>query len=57
MGRTWTGPRRSVSCHPNGLPGLAELLIGADWLTEAGTSEGWLRGRLTERIQPLGGLL
>ncbi|MEV5082815.1 hypothetical protein AB0K74_29665 [Streptomyces sp. NPDC056159] len=35
----------------------AELLITADWLTEADTTGGRLRGQLTERILPLGGLL
>ncbi|MGW2815964.1 hypothetical protein [Streptomyces sp. NPDC001415] len=35
----------------------AELLVAADWLTEADTTEGRLRGRLTERVLPLGGLL
>ncbi|UQA91345.1 hypothetical protein [Streptomyces halobius] len=35
----------------------AELLIAADWLTEADTDQGRLRGQLTERILPLGGLL
>jgi hypothetical protein len=35
----------------------AELLIAADWLTEADTAGDRLRGQLTERILPLGGLL
>ncbi|MGW2184492.1 hypothetical protein [Streptomyces sp. NPDC001719] len=35
----------------------AELLIAADWLTECDTIAGRLRGRLTERVLPLGGLL
>jgi len=35
----------------------AQLLIAADWLTEADTAGGTLRGQLTERILPLGGLL
>ncbi|GAA2390262.1 hypothetical protein GCM10010420_12470 [Streptomyces glaucosporus] len=35
----------------------AELLVTADWLAEAGTAQGVLRGRLTERVLPLGGLL
>lgn len=34
-----------------------DLLIAADWLTEADTAEGRLRGQLTERVLPLGGLL
>ena len=35
----------------------AQLLIAADWLSEADTTNGVLRGRLTERVLPLGGLL
>ncbi|MFE6157344.1 hypothetical protein ACFQ7F_00260 [Streptomyces sp. NPDC056486] len=35
----------------------AELLIAADWLTEADIAEGRLRGQLTERVLPLSGLL
>jgi hypothetical protein len=35
----------------------AELLIAADWLTETDTTGGKLRGRLTERVLPLSGLL
>ncbi|WP_306823486.1 hypothetical protein [Streptomyces sp. JJ66] len=35
----------------------AELLVAADWLTEADTTGGRLRGQLTERVLPLGGLL
>ncbi|MET7718838.1 hypothetical protein [Streptomyces sp. NPDC005407] len=35
----------------------AELLIAADWLTEADTADGRLRGQLAERVLPLGGLL
>ncbi len=35
----------------------AELLVAADWLTEADTTEGRLHGRLTERVLPLSGLL
>ncbi|MET9543736.1 hypothetical protein ABZY36_00260 [Streptomyces sp. NPDC006627] len=38
--------------HPH-----AELLIAADWLAEADTTGEKLRGQLTERILPLGGLL
>ncbi|MGW1496392.1 hypothetical protein [Streptomyces sp. NPDC002402] len=34
-----------------------ELLVAADWLAEADTAQGRLRGQLTERILPLGGLL
>ncbi|MFI6048979.1 hypothetical protein ACIBCO_02690 [Streptomyces violascens] len=34
-----------------------ELLVAADWLTEADTTGGRLRGRLAERVLPLGGLL
>jgi hypothetical protein len=33
------------------------LLIAADWLAEADTAGGKLRGQLTERVLPLGGLL
>ncbi|WP_342778231.1 hypothetical protein [Streptomyces botrytidirepellens] len=35
----------------------AELLITSGWLTEADTAGGKLRGQLTERVLPLGGLL
>ncbi|MFB7090923.1 hypothetical protein [Streptomyces sp. NPDC056296] len=35
----------------------AELLVVADWLTEADTAGGRLRGQLTERVLPLSGLL
>ncbi|MGW3044374.1 hypothetical protein ACWC9T_31000 [Kitasatospora sp. NPDC001159] len=35
----------------------AGLLVAADWLTEADTADGLLRGRLAERVWPLGGLL
>jgi len=35
----------------------AELLVAADWLTEADTTGGQLRGQLTERVLPLSGLL
>ncbi|MER7057767.1 MULTISPECIES: hypothetical protein [unclassified Streptomyces] len=35
----------------------AGLLVAADWLAEADTAGGRLRGRLAERVLPLGGLL
>ncbi|MEU5599958.1 hypothetical protein [Streptomyces sp. NPDC020298] len=35
----------------------AELLVAADWLAEADTTGDRLRGQLTERVLPLGGLL
>lgn len=35
----------------------ADLLATADWLTEADTAQGRLRGQLTERVLPLSGLL
>ncbi|ELP65245.1 hypothetical protein STRTUCAR8_00234, partial [Streptomyces turgidiscabies Car8] len=35
----------------------AQLLVTADWFTEADTDHGMLRGRLAERVLPLGGLL
>ncbi|MFE3826138.1 hypothetical protein [Streptomyces sp. NPDC059092] len=35
----------------------AELLITANWLAEADTAGGKLRGQLAERVLPLGGLL
>ncbi|MGP4091832.1 hypothetical protein [Streptomyces sp. KR55] len=38
-------------------PTGAGLLVAADWLAEADTAGGRLRGQLTERILPLGGLL
>ncbi|MFJ4013455.1 hypothetical protein [Streptomyces sp. NPDC090026] len=34
-----------------------DLLLAADWLAEADTTDGWLHGRLAERTLPLGGLL
>ncbi|MEU3658501.1 hypothetical protein AB0E77_01840 [Streptomyces sp. NPDC032940] len=37
--------------------GHAELLVTADWLAEADTSGGRLRGHLAERALPLSGLL
>lgn len=42
---------------PEEITGHVELLIAADWLAEADTTGGWLRGQLTERVLPLGGLL
>ncbi len=35
----------------------AELLVAADWLAEADTAGGRLRGQLAERVLPLRGLL
>ena len=35
----------------------AGLLVTADWLTEADTTQGMLHGQLAERVLPLGGLL
>ncbi|WP_342456873.1 hypothetical protein [Streptomyces sp. WZ-12] len=35
----------------------AELLLHAEWLAEADTADGQLRGRLAERVLPLSGLL
>ncbi|MEV1026473.1 hypothetical protein [Streptomyces sp. NPDC050264] len=35
----------------------AELLVAADWFTEADTDQGRLRGQLSERVLPLSGLL
>ncbi|MFI5634726.1 hypothetical protein ACIA8E_36330 [Streptomyces sp. NPDC051664] len=35
----------------------AGLLVTADWLTEADTTQGMLHGQLAERALPLGGLL
>ncbi|MEU6351612.1 hypothetical protein ABZ896_20090 [Streptomyces sp. NPDC047072] len=37
--------------------GHTELLVTADWLAEADTAAGKLRGQLAERVLPLGGLL
>ncbi len=42
---------------PNRVAEHADLLTAADWLTEADTTRGRVRGRLTERVLPLGGLL
>jgi hypothetical protein len=42
---------------PEDVTGHVERLTAADWLTEAGTDGGRLRGRLTERVLPLGALL
>ncbi|MFH8492305.1 hypothetical protein [Streptomyces longisporoflavus] len=35
----------------------ADLLVAADWLTEADTGQGQLRGQLADRVLPLSGLL
>lgn len=43
--------------RPEDVTGHAELLVAADWLAGADTAGGRLRGRLTERVLPLGGLL
>ena len=45
------------SLTPEQVAEHAELLVAADWLTETDTAEGRLRGQLTERTLPLGGLL
>lgn len=42
---------------PDHIAEHAQLLVAADWLTEADTAGDRLRGQLTERILPLGGLL
>ncbi len=42
---------------PDHITEHAELLVTAGWLAEADASGETLRGRLTERILPLGGLL
>lgn len=42
---------------PNEAAEHAELLVAADWLTEADTTGGRLRGQLTQRVLPLSGLL
>ncbi|MFE7357363.1 hypothetical protein ACFU8Q_30485 [Streptomyces sp. NPDC057543] len=42
---------------PDQVAAHAELLVTADWLTEADTTGERLRGQLTERTLPLGGLL
>ncbi|MBO8202718.1 hypothetical protein JW613_31245 [Streptomyces smyrnaeus] len=42
---------------PKAITEHAELLTAAEWLTEADTSQGTLRGRLAERVLPLGGRL
>ncbi|MEU7154643.1 hypothetical protein AB0B15_42560 [Streptomyces sp. NPDC045456] len=36
---------------------LAVLMLAADWLSEADTDANRLRGRLAERVRPLGALL
>ncbi|MFB6549205.1 hypothetical protein [Streptomyces sp. NPDC056405] len=43
--------------RPEDVTEHAELLVAADWLAEADTSGGRLRGRLGERVLPLSGLL
>ncbi|MBQ1094771.1 hypothetical protein KBY55_01305 [Streptomyces sp. b94] len=43
--------------RPEDVAGHAELLVSADWLAEADTDGGRLRGRLGERVLPLSGLL
>lgn len=45
-----TLPAEHVAAH-------ADLLVAADWLAEIDTAGGRLRGRLSERVLPLGGLL
>ncbi|MEU9547064.1 hypothetical protein [Streptomyces mirabilis] len=42
---------------PDRIAEHAELLVAADWLAEADTAGDRLRGQLTERVLPLGGLL
>ena len=43
--------------RPEDVAGHAGLLVAADWLVEAETAGGRLRGRLAERVLPLSGLL
>ncbi|MZE69445.1 hypothetical protein GTW93_10780 [Streptomyces sp. SID5789] len=43
--------------RPEDVAGHAGLLVAADWLVEAETAGGSLRGRLAERVLPLSGLL
>ncbi|MGH4036028.1 hypothetical protein ACQB60_44835 [Actinomycetota bacterium Odt1-20B] len=43
-------PAERIAAH-------TELLLTADWFTEAGIDGGRLRGQLAERVLPLGGLL
>ncbi|WP_030659430.1 hypothetical protein [Streptomyces rimosus] len=43
--------------HPGQVAEHAALLITADWLSETDTTTHRLRGRLAERVRPLGGLL
>ncbi|MFJ5035960.1 hypothetical protein ACIQB5_50210 [Streptomyces sp. NPDC088560] len=43
--------------QPEQIAEHAGLLIAADWLAEADTTAGQLRGQLAERVLPLGGLL
>jgi hypothetical protein len=45
------------SLTPDEVTEHTELLVTADWLAEADTAEGKLRGQLAERVLPLGGLL
>lgn len=42
---------------PEEVIGQVELLLAADWLAEADMAGGTLRGRLSARVLPLGGLL
>ncbi|MEG3629386.1 hypothetical protein [Streptomyces poriticola] len=43
--------------RPEDVAAHTERLVGADWLAEAGTDGGRLRGRLAERVLTLSGLL
>ncbi|MET9347734.1 hypothetical protein [Streptomyces termitum] len=55
--RTPGRPARSVSLMPCTTPHPRPWDTAAGWLAEADVADGRLRGRLSERTLPLGGLL
>ncbi|WP_406503595.1 hypothetical protein [Streptomyces sp. NBC_00212] len=50
-------PATFCTLLPHQVAEHVELLVAADWLAEADTTGGRLRGHLAERVLPLGGLL
>ncbi|KOU39428.1 hypothetical protein [Streptomyces sp. WM6378] len=56
-GMPLNGPATFCTLLPDRVAEHVELLVAADWLAEADTTGGRLRGRLAERVLPLGGLL
>lgn len=54
-GMPLNGPATFCTLLPDRVAEHVELLVAADWLAEADTTGGRLRGRLAERVLPLGG--